>query len=84
MAVKWILEHLRGTKNQALCIGGSNIALQGYVYDNMVGDRDNKRTTTGYVFTICGKPISLVSKVQSIVALSTMETEYVIAIEDSK
>eukprot|EP00253_Pinus_taeda_P003130 PITA_03130 len=31
MAVKWILNYLRGTTNQALCFGGSNIALQGYV-----------------------------------------------------
>ena len=27
MAVKWILRYLRGTKNQALCFGGSHIAL---------------------------------------------------------
>ena len=25
--VKWILRYLRGTTNQALCFGGSNIAL---------------------------------------------------------
>ena len=30
MAVKWILRYLRGTMNQALCFGGSNIALLGY------------------------------------------------------
>ena len=27
MAVKWILIYLRGTTNQALCFGGSNISL---------------------------------------------------------
>ena len=27
MAVKWILRYLRGTTNQALCFGGSNISL---------------------------------------------------------
>lgn len=27
MAVKWILRYLRGTTNQALCFGGSNVSL---------------------------------------------------------
>ena len=31
MVVKWILRYFRGTTNQALCFGGSNIALQGYL-----------------------------------------------------
>ena len=46
MVVKWILRYLRGTTNQELCFGGSNIALQGYVDADMVGDRDNRRSTT--------------------------------------
>ena len=49
MAVKWSMRYLRGTKNQALCFGGSNISLQGYVDANMAGDRDDRRSTTGYV-----------------------------------
>ena len=49
MVVTWILKYLRGTKNQALCFGGSNIALQGYVDVDMAGDRDNRRSTIGYV-----------------------------------
>ena len=47
MAVKWILRYLKGTTNQALCFGGSNISLQGYVDADMAGDRDNRRSTTG-------------------------------------
>jgi hypothetical protein len=31
---------LRGTTTQALCFGGSNIVLQGYVDLDMVGDID--------------------------------------------
>jgi hypothetical protein len=33
--VKWILRYLRGTTTQALCFGGSNIVLQGYVDSDM-------------------------------------------------
>ena len=84
MAVKWILRYLRGTTNQALCFGGSNIALHGYVDVDMVGDKDNRRSTTGYVFTVGGTTVSWVSTIQSVVALSTTEAEYVAAIEASK
>lgn len=84
MAVKWILRYLRGTTNQALCFGGSNIALQGYVDADMAGDIDNRRITTGYVFTVGGTTVSWVSKIQSVVALSTTEAEYVAATKASK
>ena len=84
MVVKWILRYLRGTTNQELCFGGSNIALQGYVDADMVGDRDNRRSTIGYVFTVGGRAVSWVSKIQSFVSLSTTEAEYVAATEASK
>jgi len=50
----------------------------------MVGDKDRKRSTTGYVFTIGGKKISWISKLRKVVSLSTTEAEYVAAIEASK
>eukprot|EP00253_Pinus_taeda_P005294 PITA_05294 len=48
------------------------------------GDRDNMRSTIGYVFTVGGKTVSWISKIQSVVALSTTEAEYVVATEASK
>ena len=84
MVVKWILRYLRGTKIQALCFGGSNIALQGYVDADMAGDKYNKRSTTGYVFTVGGTTVSQASKIQSVVALSKTEAEYVANTEASK
>ena len=41
MAVKWILGYLRGTIAHALCFGGSNTFLQGYVDSYIKGDRDS-------------------------------------------
>jgi len=84
MAVKWILRYLKGTTNQALCFGGSNISLPGYVDADMAGDRDNRRSTTRYVFTVGGTTVSWVSKIQSVVALSTTKAEYVSTTEASK
>jgi hypothetical protein len=53
-AVKWILRYLRGTSSHALCFGGSDTHLKGYVDSDMVGDKDSRRSTTGYAFTIGG------------------------------
>ena len=84
MVVKWIHRYQRGTTTQVLCFCGSIISLQGYVVADMAGDRDNQRSTTGYVFTVGGTTVSWVSKIQSVVALSTTEVEYVAATEASK
>jgi hypothetical protein len=51
---------------------------------DMVGDKDSRRSTTGYVFTIGGTRVSWISKLQKVVALSTTEAEYVAATEASK
>ena len=75
-AVKWILKYLRGTTTHALCFGGSDTILQGYVDSDMAGDKDIRRRTTRYVFTIVGTTISWISKLQKVVALSTTETKY--------
>ena len=47
----------------------------------MAGDKDSKRSTTGYVFTIGGTIISWISKLQKVVSLSTTEAEYVATTE---
>jgi hypothetical protein len=82
--VKWILRYLRGTATHALCFGGSDTFLQGYVDSYMVGDKDNRRSTTGYVFTIGGTTVSWISKLQKVVLLSTTEAEYVASTKASK
>jgi hypothetical protein len=75
---------LRGTTTHALCFVGSNTVLHGYVDSNVEGDKDSRRSITGYVFTIGGTIVSWISKLQKVVALSTTEAEYVAATEASK
>ncbi|KAE8733040.1 Detected protein of unknown function [Hibiscus syriacus] len=48
------------------------------------GDLDKSKSTTGYMFKIIGGAISWVSKMQSVVATSTTEAEYVAATQASK
>ncbi|KAE8673575.1 hypothetical protein F3Y22_tig00111779pilonHSYRG00138 [Hibiscus syriacus] len=56
----------------------------GYVDSDYAGDLDNRRSTTGYVFTLGGGPICWKSTVQSVVALSTTEAEYMAVTEAAK
>ncbi|KAE8676962.1 cytochrome P450 71A9-like [Hibiscus syriacus] len=83
-AVKWILRYLRGTTNKALCFKGGDTILTGYVDDDLAGNVDIRRSTTGYVYTLGGTAVSCVSQLQKIVALSTTEAEYVAVTEASK
>jgi hypothetical protein len=50
----------------------------------MAGDKDNRRSTTWYVFTIGGTTVSWILKLQKVFSLSTTEAEYVAATEASK
>ena len=62
---------MRGISTHALYFGGSDIVLHGYVDLDMAGDKDSRRSTTGYVFTIGGTTISWISKLQKVVSIST-------------
>ena len=53
-AVKWILTYLRGSSDECLCFGASNSILKGYTDSDMAGDLDNRKSTTGYMFTFSG------------------------------
>jgi hypothetical protein len=83
-AVKWILRYWRGISTHALCFGVSDTILQGYVDSDMAVDKDSRRSTTGYVFTIGGTKVSWISKLQKAIALSTIESKYVVSIKASK
>ena len=58
--------------------------VAGYMDSDYAGDLDDRRSTTGYVFTLGGGPICWKSTVQSIVALSTTEAEYMAVAEAAK
>lgn len=50
--------------------------LTGFVDPNYDANRDNRKSNTCYVFTLCRSCISWKYQLQSIVALSTTESEY--------
>ncbi|KAH9706497.1 hypothetical protein KPL70_012225 [Citrus sinensis] len=84
ITVKRILRYIRGTSDVALCYGGSEFTVRGYVDSDFAGDLDKRKSTTGYVFTLAGAAVSWVSKLQTVVALSTTEAEYMAATQACK
>ena len=85
-AVKWILRYLRGTSSVGLLYGGvdGDIFLRVYCDSDYVGDRDARKSVSGYVFTLGIGSISWRSKLQSIIALSTTEAELISIVEATK
>ncbi|KAH9699088.1 Integrase catalytic domain-containing protein [Citrus sinensis] len=85
LAVKWILRYLYGTVDVGLLFKNDcGQQCVGYCDSDFVGDLDKRRSTTGYVFTLGGGPVSWRSILQSTVALSTTEAEYMAATEAVK
>jgi ATP-binding cassette subfamily B (MDR/TAP) protein 1 len=74
--IKRILRYIKGTSDAALCYGGSEFTVRGYVDSDFAGDLEKRKSTTGYVFIITGGAVSWVSKLQNVIALSTTEAEY--------
>jgi hypothetical protein len=60
------------------------LCLFGYSDANWGGDRNDRKSHTGYLFMLNGSPISWTSKKQTTVAVSTMEAEYMALSDASK
>jgi hypothetical protein len=81
-AAKRILRYLKGTANFGLkyrkCTStGDAIGLFGYSDADWAGDIDDRHSTTGIIYMMTGAAVSWFSKKQSVVALSTLEAEYI-------
>ncbi|KAH9799312.1 hypothetical protein KPL71_000313 [Citrus sinensis] len=85
--VKWILRYLKGTSDHGLLFGkvnGATCEVAGFVDSDFAGDLDRRISITGFVFTMCGGVVSWKASLQSVVALSTTEAEYIALTEAIK
>ncbi|KAL1300255.1 hypothetical protein AAHE18_18G165400 [Arachis hypogaea] len=82
--VKSILKYLRRTKDQFLIYGDSELIRKGFTGASFASDKDDSKSTSGYVFTLNGGAVSWKSSKQATVADSTTEAEYIAASEAAK
>jgi hypothetical protein len=81
-AVKRIFRYLKGTTEMALVYDG-NLPLDpiGYMDASYASCLDDRKSTTGYIFMMCGGAVAWGSKKQATVAASSTEAEYMAAYE---
>lgn len=74
---KRVLKYLHKTKNYCLKYGEGNVQLQGFVDADWASDSLDRKSYSGYCFTMVGSAISWQSRKQRKVSLSSTEAEYV-------
>ena len=62
----------------------SDLSVVGYVDADYARDLDDRRSTTGYVFTLARGPICWKPMIQSMFAMSMTEAEYMATAEATK
>lgn len=83
-AAKRVLRYLKGTKNLGLVFDDRQGTLIGYVDADWGNCPDDRKSYTGYTFTLGGGPISWDARKQRTVALSSTEAEYMAMTEAVK
>jgi hypothetical protein len=78
-ASKRVLRYLKGTRSFRLHYGGENrtLPLSGLSDADWAGDKKDRASVSGFVWSLGGGPISWSAKKQNCIALSTTEAEYV-------
>ncbi|KAL6431962.1 hypothetical protein ACFW04_007412 [Cataglyphis niger] len=76
-AVKHVMRYLKGTIKFSLCYSGrTEDELIGYCDSDYVGDLEEIKSTSGYIFMLHGGPIVWSTSLQRVTALSSLEAEY--------
>jgi hypothetical protein len=82
--VKKALRYVQGTKDLILTYRRSeSLVIEGYSDSDFAGDKDDRKSTSGYVFTLAGGAISWKSSKQTVTASSTMYAEFIAYYEAS-
>jgi hypothetical protein len=74
------MTYIRQTSDHGLCLkSGGKFEVEGYCDSDRADDKLTRKSTSGYVFSWAGAAISGSLKRQSIVALSSTESQFIVA-----
>ncbi|KAJ0754654.1 putative RNA-directed DNA polymerase [Helianthus annuus] len=76
-AITRVLRYIRYTRDYGLHYTRDPAVIEGYTDANWISDIKDHRSTSGYVFTLAGAAIAWNSSKQTVIARSTMESEFV-------
>ncbi|GKA01505.1 retrovirus-related pol polyprotein from transposon TNT 1-94, partial [Tanacetum coccineum] len=76
-AMTRVLHYLRYSRDYGLHYDRYPAVIEGYSDANWISDIKDSRSTSGYVFTLGGAAISWKSSKQTVIAKSTMESEFI-------
>ena len=77
---KRVLRYLRGTTNLGIFYKkGGNDKLVVFTDSDYVGDLEDRKSTSGYVFMLSSGAVSWSFRKQPVVSLSTIEAEFIAA-----
>jgi len=74
-----ILDYVSNTYDVGIVFRGTDFDIHGFCDSDWAGDIDTRRSTTGYLTFMAGGPIAWQSRLQTTVATSSMEAEYMAA-----
>ena len=76
-AARHVLRYLKGTRNLSITYGRTQeLHILGFSDANWGGDKNDRKSTTGYLYMVNNGAVSWTSHKQSTVTTSTMEAEY--------
>lgn len=77
-AVKTILQYLKRSRDRGITYGSQEwLLVEEYSDSDWAEDKENKKSSLGFIFMLNGDPVSWCSKKKPIVALSSTEAEYI-------
>ena len=77
-AAKRVLRYLQSTSTLTLAYTMNEVSqLKGYSDSDWAGDKDDSKSTSGYLFSLSGASICWKSRKQQLIALSSTEAEYI-------
>lgn len=83
-AAKRVLRYIAGTLDRGITYQRGQVEVEAYTDADYAGELDSRKSTSGAVVLMRGGPVVWKSKLQTVVAASTCEAEYVAAAAAAK